>query len=233
MKPWSCQPCSRRVRSTFRNQTITSLGLSSLSLKHLLQKNSPRQRRSSPVDAWTITRLGETRDSLLGCFCTAISFFPLWEGVSDCVGGGFCVGIVGNGTGLDSWLEPFSGLKYCAFFRFSLFSCSTCSPLPCSNWESGLTFLAFFLLDEVVTSLLSDKADSRTECFLRLLSLGSGPSTTIVVFRDVGDIDKTVPITAGGWLSLGGFQKYNFPPAEKRPADEQWFNAATHVSLLL
>lgn len=197
MNPWSCQPCMRRDRSTFLNHNIISLGLSSFSLKHLRHMNWLRHRKSSPVDAWTITRLGVMIDCWLGCFITESSCLPLWVWV----GGSLWLGTVGTGTAsgpsFRSRCDSFrSGNDCCDFLRFSLFKCST------GSLGVGFTFLVLFFFVEAATNRFHVRAGINTGCRLMLFSvfplLECPPSvltSTTPPFLDDGDMESTVPIS--------------------------------------
>lgn len=152
---------------------------------------SPKQRSSSPVDAWMTILRGDTRDRLLGCFCTWESL-PFWATASL-----FCVGTVGTGTGMGA-LGFFSSF-WCVFRTFSLLSCATWLD-GSSRAGSGLgvTFLALFLA-ELATSFFQER-DTNIECLFRLLSfLSPSPASSasaIDAFFVAGDIERTVPMTA-------------------------------------
>jgi len=103
MKPWSCQPCMRRVRPMFLNQRMTSPQVNSFSLQHLRHMKPPKQRSSSPVDAWITTHLAKRRETLLGCFWTDVIFTsppPFWDVIFWDVIFWDVMGTVGTRTGM-------------------------------------------------------------------------------------------------------------------------------------
>lgn len=149
---------------------------------------SPKQRSSSPVDAWMTIRLGDTRDRLLDCFWTVPSL-PLWTAASL-----FCVGTVGTGTGIGT-LGFFSSV-WCVFLMFSLLSWATWMDGGASRF--GVTFLALFLA-ELATSFFQER-ETNIECRLRLLSFLAASTATsasiIDAFLVAGDMERTVPMAA-------------------------------------
>lgn len=169
---------------------------------------SPKHRSNSPVDAWITMRRGDSREKLLGCFCTVDSL-P-WTTPSP-----LCVGTVGTGTGMGAF--GFLSSVWCVFLLFSLLSCAT----AWLDWSSragsgfGVTFFALFFA-ELATSFFQDR-DTNIECRLRLLSfLSPSPAASASMmdaFLVAGDMERTVPMVfaedgaraAGGDGCCGNF----------------------------
>lgn len=136
-------------------------------------------------------RLGDTSDTLLGCFWTEDSLpFCTTDSL-------FCVGTVGTGTGMGAF--GFFSSVWCVFLTFSLLSWATWldgSSRVGSGF--GVTFFALFLA-ELATSFFQDR-DTNIEWRLRLLSFfPASPATSasmIDAFLVAGDIERTVPMSA-------------------------------------
>ena len=229
MKPWSCQPCSNRVRSMFRNHMITSPLFKSFSLKHLRHRKSPKQRSSSPVEAWMTIRLGDSRDTELDCFWTEASL-AFWV-----AGSLFCVGTVGTGTGMGT-LGFFSS-AWCVFLLFSMLSWATWPDGTASTF--GVTFLALFLA-ELATSFFHER-DTNIEWRLRLLSALTPAAATsasmIDAFLVAGDMERTVPMAAEEKVAVVWMQQVQRSLAAGREAahrrSRRGWKIHLHVYLLV